>query len=1645
MRRLFAPFLLFFTLLLPAVLRAQFPASCDTAKTCIGNALTTSVTAGKGAQYVDVDSNYRLRSLTGAITFEAWIKPEQQVGKRQFVAGLWGPNRDNNDSWAVWIEGETITFTLNPDLSFLGDADNTTATYTLPGLYTRGWTHLACVWDSASTAARIIIDGYEAARATNPTVPMLRLKQAEDRKLLTQICATNALYDDTVRFRTFKGQIDEIRIWRRALAETEIRCGRDLSMEGNEPGLVLYYRCNEGQNVQNLCDATGNGIYGRMRSGAACRSSDRKLTPTVVISPASIDQTLYCTSDTTLTFTITDTSICGSQATLQMVGTDAGLFSLSQNSVTLVQNVPQTITVRLRATVIGTINARLRVNRANRCNAFVEASIRFQRRTELDYNKGRMLMDTLFVGCQERTFSEDTLQICNRTGRPMTIDSARLTVGRVMAWRPRNPAETLPLTLQNGECWYAIVRMSMLPTDTSRTERDTFLIASDDRCAGSGVIPISGRIQEVLGIWDPAGRRLDSLEFGAVCPGQISDVQLYQYRNLLQERIALDTIMFDDGFYGRRFIFPLTLEPRTAYQPNYIRFRPTRPGHYYGRVRFVTRYRGCTIEKTIFLHGRGISVDVAFNAALVGFGSVRIGTTGSQTATVTNNGLDTRRMSAYLKVGDVFTITSNRTFVITPGQSIPIGLGFRPREPITYYDTLCVFDEECFQTICIPVSGTGSFDALSFSPAYLRQENVVGCQCRLDTITITNISGGSLSILSSLLNNPTGKFRVVGSLPSGTMAASGTARVVIEYCPADLVNDRADEAFIELNLSNGQKYEILVRGTSVVPKLYVTPLTTFGQVEVGWQRRDSILVENASAVAVHVTGASVPPGYTVLSTTPALPTTLNPRDSMWVYVEFKPTAETPYNGSITLQSDAPCNLTWSGRIEGSGKIVRLDIPVSFINYGLIKPCECAEREIPLPNGSEFIPMVIDSIWIDGAGVGSPRPQIFRWRSRQTGDTTLPYTVAPGTIDTLVVSFCPNIPSIPQNILSNAVIHIKASTRDWSEEFETVLSGRRELNFQANRVLVTFPATRVDTGATPIPVDLTVPDAFQNPSGDSIVITGISFAPDQRVFSVTTVPPRPFPWVIHRGDTFRFFVNFYPRAPKDYVARIHMATSYPCAGTDTTIQVRGSGFAPAYGMQVAFDTAALGRDTFRITTCDTLTLPIMITRDIPQPLIDMIFRVGYDSTALQLLDISSPYTSIATVSDTGDGARAVLKNAANVPAGTIATLRFVPRGGAAAFPVLLDEIDFDSDSIVFFKIVANIDRAWVIIDDPQIAIEPMVDFDTVNLKTCDSQIVRVWNPGSTAVRFDSLSALPRGYTMTGASQPIPALLAPGDTLLVTVSYCPRVEEEITGALTASSNFPCPIIDTGALHSVGFAPPFPMRLLLAPDSTQSLTLGGAIADTVEMPIYLDRDCPMTPLDVTMTLNYNRRALQYLSVRSTYSPAASAVEGMGGIRITLPGCDSLKRGEIARVRFAVAVPDTTLSPVVLVPEPFASDSIFFVKINPPYTRGDTGMIRVDPKCNISRLAFRSTATKMSAPTPNPAREVLAVEAEMLEDTYARLTLVDAAGREVLRPVEGTSLLPGGRYRFEFSVAGLASGEYFVVLQARKTRLVERVSIRR
>ena len=1613
--------------------RAQFPASCDKDKECVGNALTITVTHGKGAQYVDVDTSYVLDNLGSALTFEAWIDPQPQPGKIQYIAGLWGPNKDNNDQWVLYIRGTQIYFELSKDNSYKGDTDNTIAIANVPDLYTNGWRHIAAVWDAQSTAARIYIDGALRASATNPLYPCAKLHVPDDPQLPFQIGSCNGLYDDTVSRRTFLGQIDEIRLWSRALSAQEIACQRLVSLNGNEPGLELYYRCNEDPTNQILCDATGHNHFGLLRSGAECDSSIRTVPLTYTAQPAQITQTLTCTQDTDFTFSLTDTSLCGDNVRLGLYGAYAGLYTLSTNSLSLTQGVPQSFTVHFHTDLIGPVPAGVYVLNANSCGNPLYIPLNITRTTQLQYSLYRLDLDTLYVGCQSTTYSEKVLTICNPgpgaiTLTNITLDSNHFTMS--------SPGLTFPKTLTPGACVTVTVRMNLI--DSSHTFLDTLRVFSDELCPGSGVIPITGRVQDVLGILQTDGRtRLDSLKFGEVCPGFISGTQSFEYRSLGSDTVVVDTIIYNpSNFFGAGIIFPMRLLPKTAYQPTYARFRPTVPGPLTGTMTVHGLYHGCDIVKTIALAGSGYSVDVDFLSPQVAFGNVTIGKTAQQSVNIIDSGADPRAIDGYLKMGDVFTIVGGKSYKLNPGQQAPITIQFRPRQPITYYDTLVIFDEGCYQTKSIPVQGTGIFQAFQFTPSYLDLTGVVGCASGTGTITIQNISGSTLTITSCVLNDPTGKFSIAQLLSAGSFANNQQFTFTVTYTPNDVTQDRADEAYIDITLSDGEVYHVLLRATSLAPKLYVTPLTTYGIVEVGWQRDDSILLQNASNVWEHISSVTLPYGYRLLSSNPPLPVTLAPRDSLWLEVRFQPTGDSIYNADFAVQVDSPCVNTYTGALTGTGHAVKLEVPISYMNYGMVRPCDCATREIPLANYSNIVPITLDSIWIDGLGVTPLVPSTFHWWLKSNGTQNLPIVLAPQSFDTLEVSFCPNIPATKANMVKNDTLHIMAHSPGWSNTFTTLLSGQREMNFQPNTTLVQFPATRVDTSAQPKSVTINVPGVLTNPDGDSVIIDNVSFQPDQKVFSAVASTGAPLPWVIKRNQNFSIKVNFFPRAPKVYTARMLIHTIHPCNSTDTTVLVMGSGFAPAFGLQMAFDTAKVGNDTIRLTTCDTLILPIMSSRDIPQKYMDVYFHIGYDSTELQLLDGSSPYTPIVNVIDSSDGAYIAMKNGIDIKAGIIATVRFKVIGGPGIFPISLDKFNFDSDSLVFFEIVAGIDHGFVEIDEPMISVTKLTNFDTVHVKDCKDEIVTVHNVGVIPVRFDSLAGLPEWHQVTASTVPLPAMIAPGDSVELTVTFCPRDSAVFDTTITAYSNVPCLAIDTGTLMSIGYAPPYPFKMMMVPDVATTDSVGGRIMDTVTVPIVIDRSIPLTPIWCRFTLQYNARSLEYLSASSHYTIAAdTGVPGL--LNFTLPECWNVDSGVVATLKFLATVPDSIVTTMTLTPGKFTSDSIMFIKPRPV---GDTSTLSIAPRCNISRLDFVGGTYSISPVHPDPSSGIVSVDVSFIGNENPKLEIVDASGAPALTLLDGTSTYKGGTYHVAFDSRRLAPGAYYIMFHVGEYQKMKR-----
>jgi hypothetical protein len=328
----------------------------------------------------------------------------------------------------------------------------------------------------------------------------------------------------------------------------------------------------------------------------------------------------------------------------------------------------------------------------------------------------------------------------------------------------------------------------------------------------------------------------------------------------------------------------------------------------------------------------------------------------------------------------------------------------------------------------------------------------------------------------------------------------------------------------------------------------------------------------------------------------------------------------------------------------------------------------------------------------------------------------------------------------------------------------------------------------------------------------------------------------------------------------------------------------------------------------------------------------------------------------------------------------------------------------------------------------IEIQPLSAFDTVNVRDCKDVLVAVSNPGQIPIVFDSLARLHSWFAVKNSSRPLPDTLQPGDTIFVTVTFCPRDEGVFDTTFFAMSSEPCIIADTGRMTAVGYAPPFPMALTFDTMGVSVDSVIGTIKDTITVPISVDRDLPLSPVDLRFQLAYNPRALQYLSVISSYG-LIDVLDSNGELTLTIEDCDSVKLGEVARVSYVVAAPDSITSAVILTPLKFTSDSLMWLK---PVVAGDTATMKVFPYCNINRLNFVGGTNELTPPRPNPASQSAIIEFEFFEDVIATIDLYDLIGGKRMELIRTGDVTRGGRYQIEVDTRTLAPGKYLYVLHA-------------
>ncbi len=1630
--------------------------ACDSLKHCTLNVANFTVTSGKGAHYVDVSKTSSLEKITNAMTLEMWVKAKKQAGKTQFLGGIWGPAEDVNDVWVLYInKADELVFEINGTGTNLRSTDNTIAKVNFAPFYDK-WHHISTVFDGATQTIQIIINGYIVATGRNNQYPANSLRKLQNDELGLQIGSTNALSNDFDNQRTFLGQMDEIRLWARTFTDSEIYCQKDKSLEGNEKDLVLYYRCNHNQTIFTLCDATGNGNWGRLRSGMVCIGSDRYYNKTLFVEPVNgtfpLVDTLKCTNTKTFNFIVKDTSGCNKTSYIRVRGDYYQNFTVTPARIDNMEKGREyPVTVTLNANFTGQIISYLQVYNANRCQDWNNMQMKISRINELSYAKDTIFYDSLKVGCIQAPYHDSVLKICNltqQTGTPRKITISKITLTRPDIFKLVNA--NLPIEIEPGKCFDLIVRFTA--KDTTGLITSNMTIESDDACQKSMNVPLVGFLREVIGIYRTDGKsKLDSINFGTSCVNFPSDAVQFIWSNLFWQNIQVDSIIFPENFLGVRYRYPVVLEPKTGYMPDYFRFFPTKAGNFSDSIIFVVRSGGCTIHKKVYVRGRGYKAEVQFDVSSIDFGDVFLGQQFDGGVQVTNLSHSTINLTFYLKKGDGFILNNPKNLTLGPNAKGFASLSFRPTEEKTYYDEICFFENNCYEASCIPIQGKGVTERFSYIPQILTIDNVIGCQEDSKIVRIVNNSNLVQTLTDFKLDNPSGKFAMdPPTFPINVPLAKGEfIEFKVRYIPNDVTVDRSDKALLRYKTQDGQNWAANIEGNSVIPKLIITEETLFGTLELGEKVQKIIVIENISAFGISLDSLAFPDGFSLAYPSTWTSKMLNPKDTIHIVVEFFPTMAREYIDFIYAYSKSPCNSVTKGKVSGKGIIVPLDVPISAIFYGYVKQCDCLTRQVQLINESKVYDMKIDSIWIDDFDVVNGKPEFFSFTSEMFAGqgSKFPFMIPPLTRDSLKISYCPRGVSHRDSINHPARIHIQAQGAGWNRKFSTYLLGNQTLSIDYQRYLTAFAPTRVDTFATPRYLNITIPDVSVNPEKLPVRIDSISFIPDERVFYVSDSLGRNFPITINANDTLKLKITFKPRAVREYSAKMVLHISSPCKLTDTTHLLTGSGFAPAYGLSFRFDNFRLEPDTFKVITCETVDIPVYSSRTFPAEIVDIMLRYKYDTTKIEFVgavspylnDTCKPYTPLISHKYLVDGSYFLLKNYCNVDSiNPILIATFKPKRNIRdTIDIKLDSIKFDTEEVILYHIIAESDFGNLVILQPEMAVLNNVDFDSVEVLDCAERTIAVRNIGDIPISVDKIFNLPENVKLKSIAPPAGTMINVGDSATVTIEFCPRKKLQIDSISYIEAINPCKLLDSSRIEGISFAPEFPFYTDITTNFAVSDTVSTVIGDTITIPIYLEKDFARTINGVTYWLedlsfeanfSYNPRVLKFISAKSTINGEFNFATQLKQINMKFGKVFNLKSGKIAELKFLTVVPDSLFTEMNVETLNFVTDSIMFLDIIPI---SEKSVLICNGSCNLTYMNYSTNLPILKQNAPNPFANSTKIEFTLQERAATSFRIFNSTGELVKTVLDGSIVMIPGNYTIEIDASEFENGIYYYELQ--------------
>jgi hypothetical protein len=434
-----------------------------------------------------------------------------------------------------------------------------------------------------------------------------------------------------------------------------------------------------------------------------------------------------------------------------------------------------------------------------------------------------------------------------------------------------------------------------LAPSTKGTDNGSLAIVSD---ASNSPLKIS-----LAGTGTDAGLEVSpaSLNFGNVKVGQMTTqtVKLTNGGNI--DLVVNSAQVSGNGFGMTGLSLPATIAAGKSMSFT-AQFTPGAAQGMTGSIKFVDNAENS--PQVLDLAGSGVSgnATLTVNPGSIAFGSEALGSTLSQTITLTNSGATSIAISKVTPSGTGFSMTNPSAMTLNAGQSTAFSARFTPTSIGSATGSIEIDSNATNPTVTVALSGTGTQGQLAANPSSASFGNVATGSSNSQTIHLTN--GGSSSVSISQANVTGTGFSVSGlpSLPM-TINSGGSTTFNAVFSPTNSGSVTGSISLVSNAPNSPLTISLSGTGQAATRQLSASSGSlSFNSVNDGSSSTLNVTLTNTGNASVTISSVTASgPGF---SESGGAGTTLTPNQATTLNISFSPTNSGAVAGNVTVASNA---------------------------------------------------------------------------------------------------------------------------------------------------------------------------------------------------------------------------------------------------------------------------------------------------------------------------------------------------------------------------------------------------------------------------------------------------------------------------------------------------------------------------------------------------------------------------------------------------------------------------------------------------------------------------------------------------------------------------------------------------------------------